>query len=216
MGLILRVGPGYKKADLYLGNQKFKKIDEFFFGKEKITLEKTKNFYVDNIRFLERWKFSYLDENQKVKSYILGHPIIEEHQKCFYIKNIQSKDMQGKGPISNSLSLAKYNLKKGLSDKTSLIKPPEYPFKKSQNGRSILKTWFFIKEYLRDKNFKKLLAQADYRFYDTLSFDLKLGWKDKNRERKIEEFKGNPTERKKRYNLLEKITGVVYLEYPLE
>jgi len=82
--------------------------------------------------------------------------------------------------------------------------------------RALFYLWDYAKNYLKEKGVEKLITQAEFEIIDTAEIDMKMGWKDMNKERKLEQYIGNKIERKKHLTLPEKICGTIYLEYLLK
>lgn len=212
MTLILRIGPGIKKLSIPIGKKEFEQIDEQPIGKDKIEIYKTSHPWANHKSIIEEWKFIYKNEENITKSYILGH---QQGEKDFYIRSIQSMEVEDSSHGYKLLTLLKYRLNQELSDRFSFIEKKEIPFKTVQNDRSYFHNFNFTTNYLKEKGFRKIQAQADHKVFNIADMGFRMGWRDVNRERKLEQFVKNIPESKKHLTRLEKISGTVHLEYIL-
>jgi len=217
MGIVTRLGFGYKKEIIRLGKIEYPLIEEFEVGESKIQLKKTDNKKVDDNLIVNEWRFFYYDKDQNLNGYLVGQPIKDKKNKedmNFYLQRIQSSRTKEK--IRGAI-LLEHLLKKGYCALKKQFKSPQEKKNNSnglQNERGIYRLFEFSKSYLKDEGFSRIIAQGNIWIFDTLSLSLKAGFRDLDRERKIEQYK-TPEERKKHYSKLEKITGLVVLEYPL-
>ncbi|MBU2612646.1 MAG: hypothetical protein KKB62_02910 [Nanoarchaeota archaeon] len=217
MGIVTRLGFGYKKEIIRLGKIEYPLIEEFEVGESKIQLKKTDNKKADDDLIVNEWRFFYYDKDQNLNGYLVGQPIKDKKNKedmNFYLQRIQSSRTKEK--IRGAILLEQL-LKKGYRALKKHFKSPQEKKNNSnglQNERGIYRLFEFSKSYLKDEGFSRIIAQGNIWIFDTLSLSLKAGFRDLDRERKIEQYK-TPEERKKYYSQLEKITGLVVLEYPL-
>lgn len=207
MGTIVKLGKGTLESRISLNGKKYMDSEDFEFKNYKICVQKTQNWPVNGNTFLDHWKFSYIDKEDSLKGYITGEPL---NESIFHVHHVQSAKLK---EMPNIIKLLDFSHHKILE---KINRNHKNPYKKFQIERGLFFVWDFLKKYLKEEGFKEMITKADYRLYDTLKFDCKLGWIDQNRKRKIENYSNNPLERNKHLTILEKVLGLVELKYPLE
>jgi len=209
MRLILRGGPGIKKIVVPIGRRVFETVSQIETGRGRIEARKTR---VDRVRsswLIEQYQFCFFDRTDALKSFFLGHP---SGGGDFYVQEVRST--RSKTPATNQfLSLVYAKAKIRLS---GFFGRPIPHGNGSFPERSLMLLWEFMKEFLKGSGFRRLLSQAEFEIFDTVEINFKAGWRDVDRTRRLERFTGEVEERKRRYTLLERFTGVVHLEYLLQ
>ncbi len=209
MGLILKAGFGIKKIVLPIGKRTFKTIKEDENHNGIIRVKKTENTAVNNKWLIEQYMFEYYDEKDNLKSYLLGNP---EGEKFFYVQEIKS--IKSNVPTTSTpLKLVYSKVKKRISSHLG-IKVKKAPCPSFE--RNLLFLWDYTKNFLEKSGVNRLVTQAEFEAADLAEIDFKVGWRDVDRGRRLEQYVGNIEERQKHYTTLEKIFGAIYLEYPLK
>jgi hypothetical protein len=210
MGIILRTGLGTKKIVLVIpiGKKVFRTIKEEEGYKGIVKVEKTDSQPVNNKWLIEQYRFSYYDENEELRSYFLGNP---SGEKEFYLQEMRSLKA-GQGTNGSPLKLISEKAKVRLANIFCLKRKKEncHSFE-----RNLFYLWNYTKNYLKESGIERMITQAEFELVDTAEIDMKVGWRDINRDRKIEQYLGNIIERKKHYTIPERLAGTLSLEYPL-
>ncbi len=212
MGKILRTGLGTKKLVIVipLGKKEFKPILEEPSPRGTIKVEKTNSSPVNNRNLIEQYRFGYYDENGDLKSYLLGNPFGE---RDFYLQEMRNMSL---GPSAHTSPLKLITGKARIRLSNILGVGIQ---KNNGHGpafeRSLFYLWNFTKGYLKEAGVERLITQAEFELIDTAEIDMKLGWRDIDRTRRLEQYVGNKAERKKHLTIPERVCGTIYLEYPL-
>ena len=212
MAFIVRTGLGTKKLALVIpfGEKTFRTVKE----EEKyggiVKVERTNSYPINNNWLIEQYRFGYYNQNGKLESYLLGNPWIN---KSFYLQ--EARNIKA-GPSINNRHL------KVFSEKAKVRWANIFNLKNNQNhkgglsfARNVYLLVDYMQEYLRNNGIEKTIVQAEFELVNMLDVLLKLGWRDMDRQRKIEQYIGNKVERKKHLTIPERLAGTVYLEYPL-
>ncbi len=210
MGKILRTGLGTKKIVIVvpIGEKKFKTIKEEKGYRGLVKVEKTDSHPVNNDWLIEQFRFGYYDENGELRGYLLGNPCGEMD---FYLQEMRNLNV-GQGTNGNPLKLIAEKAKirwaniRGIKANSTYC--PSFE-------RSLFYLWNYTKDYLRGMGVEKLITQAEFELIDAAEIDMKLGWRDMDRKRRLEQYVGNKAERKNHLTIPERICGTIYLEYPL-
>lgn len=210
MGMILRTGLGTKKIVLVIpvGKKVFTTIREEEGYKGTIKVEKTDSQPVNNKWLIEQYRFGYYDENGELRSYFLGNP---SGEKEFYLQEMRSVKA-GQGTNGSPLKLIAGKAKVRWANIFGLKKKNEHC---PSFERNLFYLWNYTKNYLKESGIEKMITQAEFELVDTAEIDLKVGWRDMDRKRKIEQYVGNIVEREKHYTIPERLAGTLYLEFPL-
>lgn len=210
MGIILKTGIGTKKIRILvpIGKRMFETLKEDKGYNGTIKIEKTNSAPVNNTWLIEQYKFGYYDETGQLRSYFLGNPY---GKKDFYLQEGRSM----KANIGTTRNPLKFIGKKAEIRLSNLL-----GIKKNHNcnisfERNMLYLWNYARDYLKEKGIGKILVQAEFEIIDAAEMEMKMGWRDMDRTRRIEQYVGNKSERKKHLTFTEKFCGNIWLEYPL-
>lgn len=219
MGFVTRVGFGYKKDSIKIGHIEYPIVEEYKEGNTKIIVKKTNDSKANGIQRVNEWRFLGYDNKDILQGYIVGQVIRDKDDKSrenFYLQRVQSAELKEKLRV---FALFEGIYKSGYSELNKIFNFNTEKPKNSMNGMSNRKTIYtlfnFSKDYLKESGFPRMIAQGNMWFVDTIGFCINAGFRDLDRERRIEQYK-DKNERKKHYSLLEKMTGLVVFEYPFD
>lgn len=210
MGIILKTGIGTKKIRILvpIGKRIFKTLKEEKGYNGTIKIEKTNSAPVNNTWLIEQYKFGYYDETGQLRSYFLGNPYGKED---FYLQEVRSM----RAGIGTTRDPLKFIAKKAGIRLSKLLGIKRNNHCNFSFERNMLYLWNYTKDYLKEKGIQKIITQAEFEIVDTAEMDMKIGWRDMDRTRKLEQYVGNKAERKKHLTFTERFCGNLYLEYPL-
>ncbi len=214
MGLIMKLGVGYRKPTFRFGKSEYTECEDEPFGKDFIKIEKTKNEISGQKFFFDEWKFSYFNKEKELKTFLIGHPMKENRE--FYLFRIQDSKIKEKNMFKIYLKYRFVQIYKPIQEKFKRLTEIKNEFDGMEFKKDSIKLYAFLKDYLEKENFEKIVAQTNYRLFDLTDIALRFGWKDLKDGRELEKYKKKPEERKEHETLLEKLTKVVVLEYPLD
>ncbi len=208
MSLILRLGLGIKKINIAIGKRNFQTIEEMENSHRKIKIKKTNSYFVNNNWAINQYKFCHYDKNGNLRSYMQGNP---QGKNNFYIQEIKIMNYS----LTTTAQPMKVFYEKAKKRIIKFLNLKEKEKEKISFERNLFFVWEKTKEYLKSKGIEKLLTQVEFELVDFAEIEFKLGWRDVDKKRKIEQYRGNIDQRKDHYTLLERSTGTLYLEYPL-
>ena len=208
MRLILKFGPGIKKVVVPIGRKVFETVSQQQTSRGRIETRKT---LVDRVRkpwLIEQYQFCFFDRKNELTSFLLGYP---DGVNDFYIQEMRST--RSRAPSTDQFLSLLYEKAK--------VRMAGFLGHKRANGngsypeRGLVLLWEYMKDYLKGMGIRRLLSQAEFEIFDTVEINFKIGWRDVDRGRGLERCIGNIESRRRHYSLLERLTGVVYLEYLL-
>ncbi|MCR4327511.1 MAG: hypothetical protein NUV46_02940 [Nanoarchaeota archaeon] len=217
MGFVAKVGFGYKKDPIKIGHIEYPIVEEYNEGNTKIIVKKTDDFKANGVSRVNEWRFFGYDNKNVLQGYLVGQVIKDKDNKSrknFYLQRVQSSDLKEKLRV---FALFEGLYKTGHNGLNKIfnfnIEKPKNGLNGMSNRKAIYDLFNFSKDYLKKSGFPRMITQGNMWFFDTLSFCIHAGFRDLDRNRMLEQYK-NLEERKKHLSRLEKLTGLVVLEYP--